>query len=131
MSAEGTPNRTALRLQVISPEDLERAVHDRCLHLGVGPKFRPLPGLTYEPLFRERYLLYCGRDHSLFSQRLERVSQLKLHPLCRPSHAGAEGTGAQDVFPEDVGRGHGKRRNADLLRKVPRLSARSLCGQLG
>lgn len=55
-----------IRLQVQSPSEIEEAVQERRLHVGIGPFRNALPGLDYKPLYREDLYLYCGRGHALF-----------------------------------------------------------------
>jgi DNA-binding transcriptional LysR family regulator len=57
-----------LRLSVGSTTEIERGVLDSTLHAGVVVARSPLPGLDYEPLYRERSLLYCARGHPLYDQ---------------------------------------------------------------
>ncbi|WP_374626473.1 LysR family transcriptional regulator [Pandoraea sp.] len=55
-----------IKLQIQSPSDIEDGVLQRKLHLGIGPFRNTLPGLNYEPLYREELQLYCGLGHPLF-----------------------------------------------------------------
>jgi len=55
-----------LELFSLAPADIEIAVQDGNVSLGVGVFHRPKPGLIYEALTTERMGLYCARGHSLF-----------------------------------------------------------------
>lgn len=54
-------------MQVLSPNEIERAVIEGRAHLGVIPCHHHLPALKYYSLYEETQLLYCGADHKLFS----------------------------------------------------------------
>ena len=54
-----------LSLQVMSPEEIERALLDGSLDLGVGISYQRRPDLRYHTLYRERDVLVCSADHPL------------------------------------------------------------------
>ena len=56
-----------ISLYTMSPSELERAVLDQRLHLGIGVFYHRLPGLRYVPICQERLILYCGRRHALYA----------------------------------------------------------------
>ncbi len=56
------------------PNDIETAVLDGQLHIGVVPELHSLPGLTYQSLYKEKSLLYCSDTHPLFDQDLYEIS---------------------------------------------------------
>ena len=56
----------SLSLTVLEPLEIERFVLEQRLDLGIHTFPNHAPGLRYEPLFKERQELYCGRDHPLF-----------------------------------------------------------------
>lgn len=62
-------------MQTTSPNEIERAIIEGRLHIGIIPCHQELPGLIYQPLYWETSYLYCGQGHSLFS-----LAQDKLHP---------------------------------------------------
>jgi len=74
-------------LQVASPTEIERAVLEGRFDLGFGACGRHSPYLTYDDLFEERQVLYCGRGHPLF-ERSERVvvADLKGHQFARRAY---------------------------------------------
>lgn len=54
--------------------DIESAVIDGRLHLGIVPEHRRSESLDYLPLFGETMYLYAGRQHPLFGASHERLS---------------------------------------------------------
>lgn len=67
-----------INIRMMPPNDIETAVLDGTLHIGVVPEFRTLPGLNYNKLYKERSLLYCASQHPLFSQGLNAISDTAL-----------------------------------------------------
>lgn len=61
----------ALDLTVGSLTDIESAVIDGRLDIGIVPDHRRSDSLRYVPLFGESMHLYCGRQHPLFAPRRE------------------------------------------------------------
>ncbi|WP_409525790.1 LysR family transcriptional regulator [Nitrincola sp. MINF-07-Sa-05] len=55
-----------INIRMTPPSEIEIAVLDGRLHLGVVPVLKPLPGLDYLPLYDETSLLYCCKGHPLF-----------------------------------------------------------------
>lgn len=62
------PNSVEISVDIAAPVELERAVAEGRLHLGIGPKLFDLPGLDYRHIFGERQHLYCGANHPLFAR---------------------------------------------------------------
>ena len=67
-----------INIRMIPPNDIEAAVLNGKLHIGVVPELRTLPGLNYLPLYKEQSLLYCGEQHALFKQELDAISDKAL-----------------------------------------------------
>lgn len=63
-----------INISMITPHDIEAAILDGKLHIGVVPNLRTLPGLSYQPLYKEKSLLYCSDQHPLFNQDLHNIS---------------------------------------------------------
>ena len=63
-----------INIRMIPPNDIESAVLNGKLHIGVVPEFRTLPGLNYIHLYKEQSLLYCSEQHPLFQQELDVIS---------------------------------------------------------
>ena len=62
-------------MQTTSPNEIERALIEGRLHIGIIPCHQALPGLVYQPLYWETSYLYCAQGHPLFS-----LEQEQLHP---------------------------------------------------
>lgn len=58
---------THVTLQVMKSDELEKAVLEQRLHIGIGAFHRALPGLHSHALYTEPYDLYCGQQHPLFA----------------------------------------------------------------
>ena len=67
-----------INVRMIAPNDIEAAVLNGKLHIGVVPELRMLPGLHYYPLYKEQSLLYCSEQHPLFYQDLHVISDESL-----------------------------------------------------
>lgn len=67
-----------INIRMIPPNDIETAILNGQLHIGVVPKLRTLPGLSYLPLYKEQSLLFCSEQHPLFKQELDRISDQAL-----------------------------------------------------
>lgn len=62
------PNVT-LELFSLAPDDIELAVQDRRVALGLGVFHKHRPGLDYQTIGFEKMGLYCGQGHPLFGER--------------------------------------------------------------
>jgi DNA-binding transcriptional LysR family regulator len=67
-----------INIRMMPPNEIETAILDGQLHVGVVPDLRNLPGLNYDPLYKEKSLLYCSNTHPLFGQDLARISDQAL-----------------------------------------------------
>jgi DNA-binding transcriptional LysR family regulator len=67
-----------INIRMMPPNDIESAILNGQLHIGVVPEFRTLPGLNYLPLYKEESLLYCSEQHILFTQDLQKISDKTL-----------------------------------------------------
>ncbi len=63
-----------INIRMMPPNDIESAILNGQLHIGVVPEFRTLPGLNYLSLYKEESLLYCSEQHPLFKQDLHQIS---------------------------------------------------------
>jgi len=63
-----------INIRMMPPNDIESAILNGQLHIGVVPEFRTLPGLNYLPLYKEESRLYCSDQHYLFKQDLHQIS---------------------------------------------------------
>ena len=55
-----------ISIHTLAPDEIERAVLDNRVSLGVGVFHQHRPGLDYEVLLKDPLELYCGRGHPLF-----------------------------------------------------------------
>lgn len=70
-----------INIRMIPPKDVEKAVLDSQLQIGVVPDLRVLSGLDYQPLYKEESLLYCSYKHPLFNLDDEQLSYIKLEEM--------------------------------------------------
>jgi len=66
--------KVTINIRMMPPNEIETAILDGQLHVGVVPDLRPLSGLNYLPLYKEKSLLYCAQNHPLFAQDLAKIS---------------------------------------------------------
>jgi LysR family transcriptional regulator, transcriptional activator for bauABCD operon len=86
-----------ISIGVASPSEIERAVLEGRFDLGLGACGRHSPYLSYDDLFEERQVLYCGRGHELFERsHTVDISDLKNHQFARRAYT------APDHFPLGV-----------------------------
>ncbi|WP_236901452.1 LysR family transcriptional regulator [Cupriavidus necator] len=70
-----------LKMEIKSPNEIEAAVLERKIHVGIGP-FRAMhPGLSYLPLHTESLCLYCGHSHELFKLASNDISTADLKKM--------------------------------------------------
>ena len=67
-----------INIRMIPPKDIETAVLDGQLQIGVVPDLRPLSGLDYISLYKEESLLYCSNEHPLFTVDETQVKKVDL-----------------------------------------------------
>jgi DNA-binding transcriptional LysR family regulator len=58
-----------ISVHVESISGIERGILDGSFHIGVMPTHRSSKALSYADLFGETMLLYCGREHALFTAK--------------------------------------------------------------
>ena len=86
-----------ISIGVASPSEIERAVLEGRFDLGLGACGRHSPYLSYDDLFEERQVLYCGRGHELFERsHTVDISELKNQQFARRAYM------APDHFPLGV-----------------------------
>ena len=61
-------------LHALAPDEIELAVLDGRVSLGIGVFHQHRPGLSYEVLYRDPMELYCGRGHPLFMAAPENIT---------------------------------------------------------
>ncbi|MCP4328190.1 MAG: LysR family transcriptional regulator [Alphaproteobacteria bacterium] len=69
----------SINIHVGTPHDIERAIVDGRLQLGLGTYTNRATGIEYFTLFRERLHLYCGRQHPVYeaAETLSDLNQLR------------------------------------------------------
>ncbi len=67
-----------INIRMIPPNQIETGILDGQLQIGVVPDLRRLPDLNYIPLYKEKSLLYCSREHPLFEQDNSSLSDTEL-----------------------------------------------------
>lgn len=60
-------DRVTVTIHTLAPDEIERAVLDGRVGLGIGVFHQHRPGMRYEVLYQDPLELYCGRAHPLFS----------------------------------------------------------------
>ncbi|MEM7564474.1 MAG: LysR family transcriptional regulator [Pseudomonadota bacterium] len=63
-------NNLEISLYTLPPTELERALLEQRLHLGIGVFYQRIPRLEYQTLCHEQLLLYCAHSHPLFNQKI-------------------------------------------------------------
>lgn len=69
-----------INIHVLAPDEIELAVLDGRVALGVGVFHHHRPGLAYDALYGDPLELYCGREHPLFD-RASRSLRSKDHDV--------------------------------------------------
>ena len=57
-----------IHFHTLAPDEIERAVLDNRVNLGIGVFHQHRPGLSYEALYDDPVELYCGSGHPLFDR---------------------------------------------------------------
>lgn len=84
-----------INIRMTPPADIEVAVLDGRLHLGVVPVIKALPGLNYLPLYSESSQLYCSHHHPLFNQPTVSGKQLREMDVVAAAYAQTDDALAQ------------------------------------
>lgn len=89
-----------INLQIGAPNEVERAVIEGRVNLGVIPYHHQLPGLDYHDLHQEASLLFCGARHPLFEIPEEEISLelIREYDFIVPGYA--HKMSLQEQFPE-------------------------------
>ncbi|WP_327124376.1 substrate-binding domain-containing protein [Nitrincola sp. A-D6] len=72
------------------PAEIEVAVLDGRLHLGVVPVIKALPGLNYLALYSETSQLYCSHSNALFGKETVTDTELKRMDVVAAAYAQTE-----------------------------------------
>jgi DNA-binding transcriptional LysR family regulator len=65
-------------LHVMEPPQIERALLEGKLQIGISAFYHHVPGLQYQPMMEESHQLYCARGHVLFERAPDRVTPAEL-----------------------------------------------------
>ena len=68
-----------IHFHTLAPDEIERAVLENRVNLGIGVFHQHRPGLVYELLYDDPVELYCGAGHPLFDRAPVRLEQRDLH----------------------------------------------------
>lgn len=60
-------NEIAIRLSILTPNNLEKAVLDGDIDIAFGTFDQKVPNLRYQPVYVEHNTLYCARNHLIAS----------------------------------------------------------------
>ena len=77
----GKARRVHIHFHTLAPDEIERAVLENRVNLGIGVFHRHRPGLLYEALYDDPVELYCGAGHALFERTLHEADRDDLHAV--------------------------------------------------
>jgi len=66
-----------IQIEVKPPSELEQSVLMGNLHAAIGPYPVRISGLEYQPVFKEKQLLYCGAKHPLFDTKDANIETIR------------------------------------------------------
>ena len=67
-----------IHFHTLAPDEIERAVLENRVNLGIGVFHQHRPGLVYEVLYDDPVELYCGKGHALFDRAPHEVGTTEL-----------------------------------------------------
>ena len=78
-----------INISMMPPNEIEKAVLDVRLHVGVIPRLRKIAELEYIPLYEEKSHLYCSYHHPLFdiAEQQEVIPQVPNYDAVAPAYA--------------------------------------------
>jgi DNA-binding transcriptional LysR family regulator len=78
-----------INISMMPPHEIEKAVLDVRLHVGVIPRLRKIAELEYIPLYEEKSHLYCSYHHPLFdiAEQQEVIQQVPNYDAVAPAYA--------------------------------------------
>ena len=77
----GKAGRVHIHFHTLAPDEIERAVLDNRVNLGIGVFHQHRPGLLYEALYDDPVELYCGAGHALFERAPHEIDRDDLHAV--------------------------------------------------
>ena len=89
-------NEIVVRLSILAPGDLEKAVLDRDIDVALGTFDRQVPGLVYKPVYTEANTLYCAPSHPIARLRDREEIRRAVRESRKVTRSYLEG---EDLFP--------------------------------
>ena len=77
----GTARQVHIHFHTLAPDEIERAVLENRVNLGIGVFHQHRPGLHYEALYDDPVELYCGSGHALFERASYEIDRNALHAV--------------------------------------------------
>ena len=77
----GKARQIHIHFHTLAPDEIERAVLDNRVNLGIGVFHQHRPGLLYETLYDDPVELYCGSGHALFDRAPHGLDRNDLHAV--------------------------------------------------
>jgi DNA-binding transcriptional LysR family regulator len=86
-----------INISMMPPNEIEKAVLDGRLNVGVIPRLRKISELEYIPLYEEESCLYCSYHHPLFAmaEQQEVISKVPNYDAVAPAYAQTAATKIQ------------------------------------
>ena len=75
----GRARQVHIHFHTLAPDEIERAVLENRVNLGIGVFHQHRPGLLYEALYDDPVELYCGSGHALFDRAPHAMDRDDLH----------------------------------------------------
>lgn len=75
----GRARQVHIHFHTLAPDEIERAVLENRVNLGIGVFHQHRPGLIYEALYADPVELYCGAGHPLFDRSPNGLDRDDLH----------------------------------------------------
>ena len=70
-----------IHFHTLAPDEIERAVLENRVNLGIGVFHQHRPGLSYEALYDDPVELYCGSGHPLFDRAPHGLDRNDVHEV--------------------------------------------------
>ena len=77
----GKARQVHIHFHTLAPDEIERAVLENRVNLGIGVFHQHRPGLFYEVLYDDPVELYCGSGHALFERAPHELERNDLHAV--------------------------------------------------
>ena len=77
----GKARQVHIHFHTLAPDEIERAVLENRVNLGIGVFHQHRPGLHYEALYDDPVELFCGSGHALFARAPHDLNRHDLHEV--------------------------------------------------